>query len=458
MERPVKPPLDDTCSRVETSEVVPYYRLVLRGCSQLCFQSNALTGLFFLAAVVVASPIAATYFLVAAIIAPAGRMLLGERGPVLATGLPGLNPCLIALSLPAFFQTSWTNVGMWVVLVVCVAIAVVLVRLLVAALPFPILALPFLIIFWGLYALAPHLDVLRPAASRPPEVTAFHPVSAVLFSLGQAVFSPSIWSGLLFLAGILISSWRHAVLALLGAAIGTAVSYYYGDVHPMGVNFGLYGFNGVLTAVAVYTICGGMLRLALLGALVATILTPAIAAIGLQTVSAPFVFTTWFVLALGWIEQKWFDVPALAAEGVPMAKSSGSSGNEHNPQGDTHMSSPPDSIVFSNLLEQVKNLNATGEWTAFRPGVTAHWLYNDGNGGPAAVFLRYTPGARVAEHEHMGYEHLLILEGDQFDEHGSYPQGSFVINPPGTRHSPGSVGGCVALLIYEKAVRFLCEE
>ncbi|QQW33543.1 urea transporter [Mycobacterium marinum] len=443
---------------VETSEDVPYYRLVLRGCSQLCFQSNALTGLFFLAAVLVASPIAAAYFLVAAIMAPAGRMLLGERGPVLATGLPGLNPCLIALSLPVFFRTSWTDVGMWGVLVVCVVITVVLVRLLVAALPFPILAFPFLIVFWGLYALAPHLDVLRPAASGPPAGAAFHPISAVLLSLGQALFSPSIWSGLLFLAGILLSSWRHAVLAFLGATIGTAVSYYYGDVHSMNVNSGLYGFNGVLTAVAVYALCGGKLRLAILGALVATILTPAIAAVGLQTVSAPFVFTTWLVLALGWIEQQWFDVPAPAIAGVPMVKSGGSSDIEHNPQGDAHMSSPPNSIVFSNLLERVKNLRAIDDWTAFRPGVTAHWLYTEGNGGPAAVLLRYEPGARVAEHEHVGYEHLFILEGDQFDEHGSYPQGSFVINPPGTRHSPGSVGGCVALLIYEKAVRFLCDE
>ncbi len=457
MDRPAKQSLGDIRSPIETGNVVPYYRLVLRGCSQLCFQSNALTGLFFVAAVLVASPIAAAYFLVAAIIAPAGRMVLGKRGPVLATGLPGLNPCLIALSLPTFFQTGWGNVGMWVVLVACVAIAVVLVRLLDAVLPFPILALPFLIIFWVLYALAPHLDVLQPAMSGPSKATTFHPVAAVLFSLGQALFAPSIWSGLLFLAGILLSNWRHAVVAFLGAVIGTLVSYYYRDVDPTSVNFGLYGFNGVLTAVAVYAVCGSKLRLAVLGALIATILLPVIPAIGLQTVSAPFVFTTWLVLALGWIEQKWFDLPPPLAGSVPTATPGASSDIKRNPQGDTHMSSPSESLVFANLLEQVKNLSATGDWKPFRPGVTAHWLYNDGNGGPRAVFLRYEPGARVAEHEHVGYEHLFVLEGDQFDEHGSYPEGSFVINPPGTRHSPGSVGGCVALLIYEKAVRFPSE-
>jgi len=95
------------------------------------------------------------------------------------------------------------------------------------------------------------------------------------------------------------------------------------------------------------------------------------------------------------------------------------------------------------------------DWQPFRPGVTAHWFYQEAYGGASAVLLRYEAGARVAEHEHMGYEHLLVLEGDQYDENGSYPAGSFVIHQPGSRHSPGSHNGCVALLIYEKAVRFV---
>jgi anti-sigma factor ChrR (cupin superfamily) len=112
-------------------------------------------------------------------------------------------------------------------------------------------------------------------------------------------------------------------------------------------------------------------------------------------------------------------------------------------------------ITISNLLKNVEELRETCDWQPFRPGVTAHWLYNEGNGGPAAVLLRYEPGARVTEHDHVGYEHVFVLEGDQFDEYGSYPAGSLVINPPGTQHSPGSKGGCIALLIYEKAVRFV---
>jgi anti-sigma factor ChrR (cupin superfamily) len=111
--------------------------------------------------------------------------------------------------------------------------------------------------------------------------------------------------------------------------------------------------------------------------------------------------------------------------------------------------------VFTRIFQQANKLHETCEWKPFRPGVTAHWLYDEGNGGAAAVLLRYEPGAQVSLHEHVGYEHMLVLEGEQSDERGTYPAGSLVVYPPGTRHSPKSKDGCTALLIYEKAVAFV---
>lgn len=314
----MKPPVDYIFPPVEGGKV-PYWRLVLRGFSQLCFQSNELTGLLFLIAVLIASPLSAAYFLVAGLLAPAGRMLMGEPKAVLETGLPGLNPGLVALSLPAFFHTGWTDPGMWAVLVIGVAVTVVLVQVCLAVLPFPTIALPFLIVFWALYALAPHLDILRPITFGALAPETFHPVKAVLLSLGQALFSATIWSGLLFATGVLLSNWRHGLIAVFGAIIGTVVSYYYRDVDPASVDSGLYGFNGVLTAVSVFVICGGKLRLAILGALLATILMPAIAGLGVPTLSAPFVFTTWLVLVLGWVEDRWFDARPAPASASPLA-------------------------------------------------------------------------------------------------------------------------------------------
>jgi anti-sigma factor ChrR (cupin superfamily) len=90
----------------------------------------------------------------------------------------------------------------------------------------------------------------------------------------------------------------------------------------------------------------------------------------------------------------------------------------------------------------------------FYPGVEIHRIYGDGT-GPSAALLRYQAGAGVPLHEHLGFEHVLMLEGTQEDERGAYSAGTLVVHPPGTRHRVSSAGGCVALLIWEKPVRIL---
>jgi anti-sigma factor ChrR (cupin superfamily) len=90
----------------------------------------------------------------------------------------------------------------------------------------------------------------------------------------------------------------------------------------------------------------------------------------------------------------------------------------------------------------------------FRDGVDIHRLYTT-EGGPSAALLRYAPGASVPLHEHTGFEHVLLLDGAQEDQNGVLQAGGMAINPPGSRHSVTSRTGCLALLIWEKPVRFV---
>jgi anti-sigma factor ChrR (cupin superfamily) len=114
---------------------------------------------------------------------------------------------------------------------------------------------------------------------------------------------------------------------------------------------------------------------------------------------------------------------------------------------------PPGSLVLA--LAQALAPEAAGAFQPMRPGVEIRSLYDRGPEGPAAALLRYAPGASVPAHLHQGFEHVLILEGEQRDERGRYPAGTLVVNPPGSRHSVHSPTGCVALLIWERPVRFL---
>jgi anti-sigma factor ChrR (cupin superfamily) len=60
----------------------------------------------------------------------------------------------------------------------------------------------------------------------------------------------------------------------------------------------------------------------------------------------------------------------------------------------------------------------------------------------ATSIVRYAPDSHFSPHTHGGGEEFLVLDGVFQDEHGDYPPGSYVRNPPTTRHTPGSVPGC----------------
>jgi len=78
------------------------------------------------------------------------------------------------------------------------------------------------------------------------------------------------------------------------------------------------------------------------------------------------------------------------------------------------------------------------------PGVERRMLERiGGEVALASSIVRYLPGSRFPEHVHDLGEEFLVLEGTFSDEDGHYTEGTYVRNPPGSRHSPFSDDGCV---------------
>lgn len=61
----------------------------------------------------------------------------------------------------------------------------------------------------------------------------------------------------------------------------------------------------------------------------------------------------------------------------------------------------------------------------------------------ATSVVRYAPGARFDAHLHELGEEILVLEGTLSDEDGNYGPGTYLKNPPGSRHAPYSDEGCL---------------
>lgn len=60
----------------------------------------------------------------------------------------------------------------------------------------------------------------------------------------------------------------------------------------------------------------------------------------------------------------------------------------------------------------------------------------------ATSVVRYEPGATFAQHAHPQGEEIVVLDGEFADEHGVYPAGTYIKNPPGSAHMPRSDTGC----------------
>lgn len=69
----------------------------------------------------------------------------------------------------------------------------------------------------------------------------------------------------------------------------------------------------------------------------------------------------------------------------------------------------------------------------------------------ATSIVRYAPGSHFSPHTHGGGEEFLVLEGVFHDEHGDFPAGSYIRNPPTSRHTPSSEPGCI---MYVKLWQF----
>jgi anti-sigma factor ChrR (cupin superfamily) len=72
--------------------------------------------------------------------------------------------------------------------------------------------------------------------------------------------------------------------------------------------------------------------------------------------------------------------------------------------------------------------------------------------GRVTSLVRFDPGAQFPAHDHPEGEEVLVLDGTFSDEFGSYPKGTFLLNPDGSHHTPYSEDGC---LLFVKLRQFL---
>ncbi len=75
----------------------------------------------------------------------------------------------------------------------------------------------------------------------------------------------------------------------------------------------------------------------------------------------------------------------------------------------------------------------------------------DNKADRVTTIVRYAPESSFSPHTHTGGEEFIVLEGVFEDDYGNWPTGSYIRNPPTSKHKPGSKDGCV---IFVKLSQF----
>jgi urea transporter len=130
-------------------------------------------------------------------------------------------------------------------------------------------------------------------------------ILASLKGISQVILIENAVSGAIILLAITISSYYLGIMTLLSSIIGTLIGKI-GGANKNSVSAGLYGYNSVLTGIALILYLTGPFQwiIALIGAAIAAIFTVAMVHFmkntGLPILTFPFIILTWFMLLVSY--------------------------------------------------------------------------------------------------------------------------------------------------------------
>ncbi|MFJ5715309.1 urea transporter [Neobacillus sp. NPDC093127] len=283
----------------------------LKGVSQVILIENAATGFIILIAIMVSSLPMGIIALLSSITGTLIGKLGGADGKSVNQGIYGYNSVLTGMALSLFLRGD----NRWIIALAGAAIAAIFTAAMIHIMRqvgLPVLTFPFIILTWFLLLTAYRLVSFKIDPKLAPQSLANWTLNikgetnwldGAVNGMGQIFFLDNNWSGILLYIAIFWAGWRFGLYAIIGNASALLTAYALGGEHSL-IFMGHYGYNAILTMIAVAAVYKEDHRYALLyGVLSACLTVPITASIatwllpyGLPALTMPFVFCTWLLL------------------------------------------------------------------------------------------------------------------------------------------------------------------
>ena len=285
----------------------------LKGVSQVVLIENAITGLLILIAITIESYYLGIIALLSAIIGTFIGRFGGAEEQSINKGLMGYNSVLTGIALALFLSGPY----MWIIALIGSALAAVFTATLMHFMTrteIPILTFPFIILTWFIMLASYKLKGIRLSSELEPQnltnlklniAGEIDPLHGIFNGMGQIFFVDNILSGIIIYIAVFLVGKKIGTYAIIGNVVAIISAYYLGGEHTL-IVLGLYGYNAILTIIAVSAVFNHERnRFAPLSGIIAACLTVPITAglstlllpYGLPALTMPFVLVTWSSLA-----------------------------------------------------------------------------------------------------------------------------------------------------------------
>lgn len=283
----------------------------LKGISQVIFVESVISGFIILVAITIADYTVGLIAIISSIIGTLIGRIGGGDKTALNQGLFGYNSVLIGIAL-AIYMTGRIS---WEIAFIGAAFAGIITGAMMHFLKdmeLPVLTFPFVMMTWIFLLASYHFKILTISLQLTPQnLSGWELItegstditSGLVGGIGQVYFQDKLLSGILILIAVFWANWKWGIYTLVGTAIGWLTAYILGPEVTL-LNLGLYGYNAVLTMLAVGVVFDADHPFAPITGVIAAIASVLLAAgihsvllpYGLPVLTMPFVIVTWVFL------------------------------------------------------------------------------------------------------------------------------------------------------------------
>ncbi len=293
--------------------VATFLSASLKGISQVLLIENAFSGLLILLAITTSSFLLGIMTLLSAFIGNIIGKLGGADEKSINQGLFGYNSVLTGIVLTVFLTGPYH----WIIALFGAAIAAIITAAMTHVMKdsgIPVLTFPFIILSWFMLLASYRLKAFQLTPDLVPQDLSNWEVDmtgkedwveGTFNGIGQIFFLDNTLSGVILFIAVFWAGWKFGLYAIIGNFVALLTSYLLGG-EPDLIFIGLYGYNAILTIIAVSVVFNTKSNrfspfLGVIGACLSVLLMASLSTwllpFGLPALTMPFILSTWLLLA-----------------------------------------------------------------------------------------------------------------------------------------------------------------